>query len=792
MRAHFLALLCLAAASHATAQTPPLPGTPGQTPPGGGAPQRPGAPTAPGQNPIPPGADKANITYEELTTDGSRVQGRNVSIELGEYLLTAGSLEGDWDHDLIFTDNPRLTFRGQTITGDSIRFNPKTKAYSVTNLHSTLTPDFLQSKITKPVYASAAVISGRKKDPVYGTDAEFTTCALTLPHYFIRARGLNIEPGKRVILRKASVFLWGVKLITLPTLVIPLDQDTKRFRVNHLPLFGKSQEEGYFVKQTFNTLVANRVPGIIRLDLMQKKGIGIGTDQAYNYAKAAGLFAIYAIPTGGTAKNLTGRLNHRQNIGGGETFTLDNEYQKNSYLALPSTTNQSNRFGFTRLMGISNTTFNFSKQSSSSSSTQVGSTGATTNSSYSSSTITSTLAQTLNLTRNLTMNFGTDYTHYQSQSPNFGSAAATGQSNEQLNTKFQATERASNYQLELNANKRIPVGQQTQQSFFGGVEKLPEVTLSNYRFTQGLLSKIPATFLVSAGKYSEGSSGFGTTSSGVINTERVVTGIDIQNTRYSLSPRTDLNIAGGFQQYLYGLNGTAQFIVRNNTTLSQRFGHKSGVNINYSYQQPEGGTPFRFDQQGKFHALNADAGMLDDRRFQVSARVGYDLAGNNFGGTKTPWQSLSTNVLYRPVDWARMRNLVTFDPNTGKVISSTIDLRLRGHNDFSFDTVGKYDPQRHKFGQISNYLNLPIGRDWRIIGLFQYNGYLSRFESRSIQVTKDLHCLEAVFTYIDNPFGFRSDKQVYFTLRIKGLPQYQAMGVGQFGQAIDTSLGGDF
>jgi hypothetical protein len=76
-----------------------------------------------------------------------------------------------------------------------------------------------------------------------------------------------------------------------------------------------------------------------------------------------------------------------------------------------------------------------------------------------------------------------------------------------------------------------------------------------------------------------------------------------------------------------------------------------------------------------------------------------------------------------------------------------------------------------------------------VIAILQYNGFLNRFESRNLEVIRDLHCMEAVFTYIDNPFGFRNDKQFYFQLRIKALPQARGIGTGQFGQALDTGVG---
>jgi hypothetical protein len=42
---------------------------------------------------------------------------------------------------------------------------------------------------------------------------------------------------------------------------------------------------------------------------------------------------------------------------------------------------------------------------------------------------------------------------------------------------------------------------------------------------------------------------------------------------------------------------------------------------------------------------------------------------------------------------------------------------------------------------------------------------------------------------MENPFGFRSDRQIFFQLRIKAFPIFQRFGIGQFGQVIDTSIG---
>jgi len=73
------------------------------------------------------------------------------------------------------------------------------------------------------------------------------------------------------------------------------------------------------------------------------------------------------------------------------------------------------------------------------------------------------------------------------------------------------------------------------------------------------------------------------------------------------------------------------------------------------------------------------------------------------------------------------------------------------------------------------FQTLPWGRTWKLFGLLLYNGATSKFESINLQAVHEWDCLEASVTYTENPFAFRSDRQVFFTLRIKGLPLLQKL-----------------
>ncbi len=735
-------------------------------------PARPQAETQLGQERTDPGPalarDQTTITVEEGELQGTRIRARGVVVRSGEYTLTGGSLEGDTEGELLFSGSPTLTFRGQTLVGEVIRFRPRTREYRVESLRSALSPEFLQGQLLSPLILHGGSISGRHREPIDGWDLDCTTCDRPLAHYLLRATSVTVIPGRRVILRKATIRLWNRNLVTLPTLIIPLDARPRHS--GYTPEVGRSQDEGLFVKAAFNYVLSDRAPGLYRVDLMEKKGLGLGLEQEWSAVRAAGLLALYVMPFSGSGQNLSSRLGYRQSLGGGQTLALSNDLTRNSYLSLPQTTSLATRLGYTRQLAGANTSLNLSRSRTTTASSQSTSYGAA-------------LSQTLAISRAANLTANADYSQYST------SAGTFAQRTEQLAARLQGDLRAPNYLLQLQANRNVPIGRSTAQSYFGGVEKLPEVTLSNYRFTAGPLARAPVSFSLSAGQYSEGTTISGTQTRQ--KAERVVGGLEFSNTRYALSSSTELSLSGGFQQYFYS-EGSAQYVLRNNASLSQRLGKRSGINVNYTYQRPEGGTPFRFDSQGQFHALAADAGWMDDRRVQLSVRMGYDFAQSRFEGFNQPWQTVSANLLVRPNDSWQVRNLLSFDPNTGRFLSTTSDLRIRGSNDLALDVVARYDPRRSKIGQANAYASIPIGRLWRVNALVQYNGYLNRFESRNLQIIRDLHCLEAALTYSDNPFGYRAERQIYFQLRIKALPLFQRFGAGPFGQALDTSIGERF
>jgi hypothetical protein len=133
-------------------------------------------------------------------------------------------------------------------------------------------------------------------------------------------RDARLRFGDRTVL--------GLRHLALPITDRPL-------RYSYLPQFGQNQEEGYFVKFALGYALRNTLPGLGRLDLMSRKGIGLGTDNEYNFGAAAGALSLYLLNDQGRGlTNFASRINHTQRIDRATALTVNLDQQQNSYLAL--------------------------------------------------------------------------------------------------------------------------------------------------------------------------------------------------------------------------------------------------------------------------------------------------------------------------------------------------------------------------------------------------------------------------------------------------------------------------
>ncbi len=773
----------------------------------------------------PIGEFSADIGSVNQFTGAVEGQG-NVIVTYAGTTLTADRVTGDFNRELIFSGHAHVRTAGANADADAIHFFPRRRAYRLENPRGILEPSFLQYRVYDPVFVRGGAFSGTTGGYSVADHFHATTCIETHPHYELRVASAELIPDQRLILRRVGVFLFGQKLIVLPTLIVPLDRRIRRARTDYLPEFGQNTNEGYYARFPYEFAIGAAAATFLRLDLTQKRGAGYRVEQeylagkqgsafdtsgigagggfsglgnafggggsytsAYGYGalgprlprlgtglgpQSGGLFAAQGYVRDGFDRNFNASLRHQQSIGGSNRIGFVTELQRNSF------------FVTTDKQSAQTTRFTFDHADNAHGVVGDAALNYTTNDSRLSSTsqLTGNYRQTFAFAdvganrNNLTFNF--DLSRYLSSSTAFDGSSETSTRSARLDSLVQFQHAARDYTYQIQANRSVPIGTQTQGSNFGTLERLPELLVSTdtYNFKGGWLRKFPAHFDIGVGRYSEPVNGFST------QTERALFNLNVPDVSL-VRGRTEVLTTGGFEQRYYG-DGAAQYQVRNQTRLRQHLGGRSGIDLNYQYEQPEGGTPFQFDTYGRTHFVTAEGGYLDDRRFQITARVGYDLLG---ASQQAPWQSLATRLLWRPTPSVRFDSLNSFDPNTGRFISASASARFRGPADFALDLLTRYDPQRGRFSQVNGQFDIPLGRTWRLLSLLRYSGLSGRFESENVQLVHEWDCLEASLTYTETPFGFHPDRQIFFTLRLKAFPFARSFARGPAGESLGGGLG---
>ncbi|HLV80624.1 MAG TPA: hypothetical protein VKT32_10095 [Chthonomonadaceae bacterium] len=804
-----------------SAQTPPASPAPPQAAP-------PAAPAGAGQTPtMPPGpppqlpqpAAPPVVPVADIRANGGIVIGpdheitaQDVVLSYQDITLSADRAEGNLDSEIVFSGHARIEMRGAVSYADAIHYYPRTRWYRLDRPSAVLQPQFLQERVLDPVFARGGEVTGN--DTGYSLAERFmaTTCIETHPHYELRVKSAELIPYKRLILRHVGVVLFGQKLIVLPYVVIPLDVRRPRYvHTDYMPEFGQNVEEGYYARFPYTIVEGLAAATLLRMDFTQKLGEGYRVEQEYLAGKQASAFnttptgaagldtpngtpappagfgvvrpALPALETGigpqngglftmqgyfseGFSRNLNASFTHQQSIGGANRFSLQTSLQRNSFYSFTDQTNLLSRFDFAHndpAHGVTaDLNLNFNSNASPSAST---------------SQLTGSLHQafvfdTLGANRN-SLSYALDFSRYASSGTGIASQS------QQLNPQVQFEHDSRDYALTLQANTSLALGSQSSQtSNIGVLERLPELQLSadTYNFKGGWLQQLPLHLDFGAGRYSEPGTD--------VTADRFLMGLAFQDSPI-LRGRVEMTEGGGFEQRFYS-DGAAQYIVRDSTRMRVHLGKRSGIDFDYQYAQPEGGTPFLFDTYEHTHFLTAEAGYLDDRHFQLTAQVGRDFLGTS---RLQPWQSLSTRMMWRPSPRFRLDMQALFDPNTRRFLGLTNIWRVRGANNMALDIYTGYDPHAHTFAQLNSQFDIPLGHSWRFTGLLRYNGYTKKFESRNFEITHDWDCMAASLTYTEAPLSYRPYRELYFTLRIKAFPFFRSFAHGPAGEALGPGIG---
>lgn len=715
------------------------------------------------EEPPPAPAQNASRKTERIDIDrfGSlfldaqnNLQATDILARWREYTIQAQGVEGNLDRgEYLFKGSVLLEGGGVDARGEMLRLNVRRRRWQLEGAGADLLPEFLKYQLQGAVRLSGQKLEGEQEE-AHLHQGEMTTCLLEHPHYHFSAGRVDVVVDKRLVARDVSLSALGRRLFTIPTLVVPLDRRLSR---GTLPQVGQSVEEGYYIKTALGYLLGDNA-GTARIDLMQKKGVGLGFDQQYLLGGAAGLLSLYYLNdrSRGT-RSVTAQLRHEQKLLGFDA-RLTGDLRSGSYLYYSDTRASSWQLSLSRAWSGGNLSLlsRLSQQSSAG---------------YFSDSTVNSLRWNQRWGTRASLTLSTDLSRFRSLS---GGEVRSQQ--EQLATQAMLSGDAGKFDWNLSFNRVVPVGGQTGGFYFGGLEKTPELVLSTT--DRRLFGRdLGLQMQLGLGSFRE-----------------LPQGQPIQRllfeTRWSPSlpvgDSTSLTYSGLFRQ-VFTSDGTAQYILQGNASWQVRYGQNSRWYMDYRYLRPYGFTPLRTEYTGTTNFASAGLEWNAGRAFSLRAYAGYDLFARQRGSR--PWQPLNLGIQWQPNPVWTLNVQSTLNLNEGQWNYLRAYLRARSQA-FSMNLNSVYDPIRHQWANASLWLDTQVFRTpLRVQTYLTYNGYVKRFEGRQLLLTWDLHCWELSVGYIDNPLGFRADREVVFRLRIKAFPEAQRFGVGQFGQLLETGGG---
>lgn len=794
----------------ATPQTPPT--TPGQTPQDGlnldapSATPRPQQPdslfTRPGQPGKTAGEERQEIPQAQRDrvyldhadrvvrkeNTGIIILTGNIRIRYNNYTITCQRATFDTRRRVLtFESSVEMSVGDQVVYADFVTVDVKTNEFLTRDGRTVVGPDRIGQQIVQPVRISGSTLSRTGRN-FQATNGFLTTCDFPKPHYKIGFRQADIIPNDRLVLRDAVFYRYEKPVFRIRYLVVPIREGRQ---LSYIPYIGRTNEEGWFLKVVLGYSLSKTLPGLLKIDLMEKKGIGLGFDQAYQFGdQAAGTVAFYNLNDKGRGVNNTnGRINHQQRFG--EVLaTIATDFQNNSYQSLnPTSKTGTTTVTLARTAQQRDTNVSLSQNRSD---------YGTSNSVTTAYTITQT--ERLGESGSIVFRFNSS----DATNNNIFEGVTSTSGREEQSGDLKASGKVGIFDADIAANRTFLARQKGTAggAAFSGTQRLPDITLGTdserLGALNGIFKRLPSRFQVGYGRYLENVTDFssGALVNRAVTTNRLLFNADLNPRPRELKPRgwMTLSASGSFKQTYYR-SDAQQYVLTGRGALLHKLGKDSSLSLNYNYLRPYGGTPedFRLDTTGSSNNLSSTF-SVDSYRTRISLIAGYDIqrawTDTSPGIRRNPWQNMALQLALRPSDVLQTRFTASYDINSGKLLDLTNKMRIRGRNRFALDTGMRYDPLRKKISQVTEVATIPLfSRDLTLTALTGYNGLTYKFDYQQFTLTQSFHDYQLVFGFTDQPYGIRRERGINFTIRLKALPFLQPTTGNQYGTPLDTGTG---
>jgi hypothetical protein len=224
--------------------------------------------------------------------------------------IFADRLEADLGtNDVHAEGNVRVEVGQYRVRGHTLDYNLTTRQGRLTQSAAEYTGPFVLGIVS----LRAEVIEGTPGKVMTARQAFCTTCEGPNPVVFLTAKEFTIYPNDKIVGRSVTVWIGGKRTVTWPYFVIYL-RERRASRLT--PVVGYSDLEGYYLKTFYSYALSDHHYGTLRLDLMERLGIGYGIEHSYRFGAAAGVVFLYLLDNkqlGGIDQRLV--ITHQQQWG---------------------------------------------------------------------------------------------------------------------------------------------------------------------------------------------------------------------------------------------------------------------------------------------------------------------------------------------------------------------------------------------------------------------------------------------------------------------------------------------
>lgn len=648
----------------------------------------------------------------------------------------------------------KLNGRGYQSEARRLDYNADTRVAKFSDFRVTVQPQKMNGPLS--IVAQSFCDTGQKMG---GGPGGLSTCFDGAPHYFLSARQIDYYPEDRVEARNVILYIGDLPLFWLPYLYYSLKEEGRRNW-----LFGHNEVEGDYLKTAWPYPL-----GLLMVDLMDRKGWGLGTDSQYALG-ALGLGSLYLYNVGekDTGQNSwVERIKHQKQLGPNTNLTVDHSYV--STYRIPSGRIDQTTFGFDlnyASQAAAGLMFNLIDD-------RAGATGRY-NLLFNQSIGKESMGYAYNyefgkndpkwLRKSQRFNYRTallsDHVVFNTTANYYHSAAGAGDSGEEkVEPQIDLSGAESDFSWRYSQNWLIDLRQAdypgtTQYQF---LEKQPELEISPRALNLSLFN-LQSTF--GFGRYREVKYVADLGKNRDFTTSRYRTTLNATRA-VPLGPSTTLNLSAGVDQFLYG-PGDQLYALREGASLNSDWRSFLRNDLTFRQGYTEGNTPFFFDQLGsRYHDLQEKLTFYHLNDFSWSLE-----GGHNWQSSK--WFDVMTRLMVQPssrfrwtvdtgwdIENTRYRDLVTalnYTPASSFALSLSLAQDLNGTGLRSASAL--YD--WYLLEQQPNEFHFRVGQ--------VFDPTTRELKVRDIMLIKQLHCWEMKYAYSD----YR--KEFSFTFSLKALP----------------------